>query len=45
VEYFSAITRSPENADVAYHTFLRGHAAWFGTPEGQALLEAIRALA
>ena len=45
VEYFSAVTRSPQNADVAYHTFLRGHAAWFGTPAGQALLEAIRALA
>jgi Ser/Thr protein kinase RdoA (MazF antagonist) len=45
VEYFSAITRSPANADVAYHTFLRGHAAWFGTPEGRVLLEAIHALA
>jgi Ser/Thr protein kinase RdoA (MazF antagonist) len=45
VEYFSAITRSPANADVAYHTFLRGHAAWFGTPPGQALLHAIRAMA
>ena len=45
VEYFSAVTRSPQNADVAYHTFLRGHAAWFGTSAGQALLEAIRALA
>jgi hypothetical protein len=27
---------------VAYDTFLRGHAAWFGTPSGQALLRAIR---
>lgn len=45
VEYFSAVTRSPQNADVAYHTFLRGHAAWFGTPAGQALLDSIHALA
>jgi hypothetical protein len=30
---------------VAYHTFLRGHAAWFGTPAGRALLDAIHALA
>jgi len=42
VEYFHAITRSRANADVAYDTFLRGHAAWFGTPPGQALLQAIR---
>jgi Ser/Thr protein kinase RdoA (MazF antagonist) len=45
VEYFSAITRSPANADVAYHTFLRGHAAWFTTSPGRALLDAIRAAA
>lgn len=42
VEYFHAITHSRANADVAYDTFLRGHAAWFGTPPGQALLQAIR---
>jgi hypothetical protein len=27
---------------VAYDTFLRGHAAWFRTPAGQSLLQAIR---
>ncbi|EIM03090.1 aminoglycoside phosphotransferase [Rhodanobacter thiooxydans] len=43
VEYFHAITHSRANADVAYDTFLRGHAAWFRTPAGQALLQAIRA--
>jgi len=43
VEYFHAITQSRANADVAYDTFLRGHAAWFGTREGQSLLQAIRA--
>ena len=45
VEYFTGVTHSPANADVAYHTFLLGHAAWFATPPGRALLEAIRALA
>ncbi|MFC5435493.1 phosphotransferase enzyme family protein [Rhodanobacter umsongensis] len=45
VEYFHAITRSRASADVAYDTFLRGHAAWFGTAPGRALLEAIRGCA
>jgi len=42
VEYFHAITGSPANADVAYHTFLLGHAEWFATPVGQALLASLR---
>ncbi|HXS03877.1 MAG TPA: phosphotransferase [Rhodanobacter sp.] len=42
VEYFHAITRSSESADVAYDTFLRGHAGWFLTPSGQTMLRAIR---
>lgn len=42
VEYFHAVTHSRTNADVAYDTFLLGHAAWFGTTPGQALLQAIR---
>ena len=42
VEYFHAVTHSRAHADVAYDTFLRGHAAWFATPPGQALLQAIR---
>ncbi|TAM19449.1 MAG: aminoglycoside phosphotransferase family protein [Rhodanobacter sp.] len=42
VEYFHAITRSKEHADVAWDTFLRGHAAWFRTRPGQALLDALR---
>ena len=45
VEYFAAITHSPANADVAWHTFLRGHAAWFATAAGHALVDDIRALA
>jgi Ser/Thr protein kinase RdoA (MazF antagonist) len=45
VEYFHAITHAPAHADVAWDTFLRGHAAWFATVPGQALLDGIRALA
>ncbi|MGB3269560.1 MAG: phosphotransferase [Rhodanobacter sp.] len=45
VEYFHAITHAPAHADVAWDTFLRGHAAWFATAPGQALLHEVRALA
>jgi Ser/Thr protein kinase RdoA (MazF antagonist) len=42
VEYFSAITGSQANADVAWNTFLRGHAAWFRSAPGRALRDALR---
>jgi len=42
VEYFAGPCGSPQSADVAYDTFLLGHAHWFGTPHGQALLTALR---
>ena len=42
VEYFHGATGSRANADVAWHTFLLGHARWFGGAEGQALLAALR---
>jgi Ser/Thr protein kinase RdoA (MazF antagonist) len=45
VEYFEGVTRRREHADVAYHTFLRGHADWFAGTHGQALLSAIRGIA
>lgn len=45
VEYFEGITGRRDHADVAYHTFLRGHAAWFATAHGRALLAAIRGAA
>ncbi|MET4615206.1 Ser/Thr protein kinase RdoA (MazF antagonist) [Stenotrophomonas sp. 2619] len=45
VEYFNGITASPANADVAYHTFLLGHALWFKGRHGQALLQALHAAA
>lgn len=42
VAYFHGITHSTADADVAYHTFLLGHAAWFDSAPGQALLDALR---
>ncbi|KJV36073.1 phosphotransferase enzyme family protein [Luteibacter yeojuensis] len=42
VEYFEGVTRRGDHADVAWHTFLHGHAAWFATPHGQAFLATIR---
>jgi Ser/Thr protein kinase RdoA (MazF antagonist) len=39
--YFHGITGSRTNADLAYDTFLLGHAAWFATPHGQDFLHAI----
>ncbi|WEN16890.1 phosphotransferase [Rhodanobacter sp. AS-Z3] len=42
IEYYHAITQSPANADLAYDAFLCGHAAWFHTRHGQALLRGIR---
>ncbi len=38
IDYFHGITRSTENADLAYFGFLLGHCAWFETEQGQALL-------
>jgi len=45
VEYFHAVTGSRANADVAYHTFLIGHATWFASSAGHALLDRIRSTA
>lgn len=42
VEYFEGITRRRDHADVAYRTFLLGHARWFAGAEGQSLLDALR---
>jgi Ser/Thr protein kinase RdoA (MazF antagonist) len=42
VEYFNAITGSKANADVAWNTFLRGHAAWFRSTPGRTLRDALR---
>ncbi len=40
VEYFHALA-DRDKPDVAYDTFLRGHAAWFTTAPGRGLLRAI----
>ncbi len=45
VEYFHAVTGSKANADVAYRTFLLGHAAWFNGAAGADLLQALHAAA
>lgn len=45
VEYFQGATGSTADADVAYHTFLLGHAQWFSTADGQSLLAALHAAA
>lgn len=42
VEYFYGVLQSKTNADVAWDIFLRGHAAWFQSDEGQTFLAAIR---
>jgi Ser/Thr protein kinase RdoA (MazF antagonist) len=42
VEYFAHVVRSPENADLAYHGYLVGHARWFATAEAQPLLSQLR---
>jgi hypothetical protein len=41
VEYFADVTRSPDNADLAYR-YLTGHTAWFESPDGSALLDHLR---
>ena len=43
VEYFHAITGHAADAELAWRGFFLGHAAWFDTAPGQAMLAAIRA--
>ncbi len=45
IEYFQGVTGSAANADVAYHTFLLGHAQWFAGSAGRALLDTLHAAA
>src|SRR5215467_4572654 len=42
VEYFASVVPSPDNASLAYDTYLIGHAAWFDGPDGSALLSHLR---
>ncbi len=41
IGYYEGITHSPAHADVAWYTFLLGHAAWFDSRPGRALLRAL----
>ncbi|MBB6252319.1 phosphotransferase enzyme family protein [Nitrospirillum iridis] len=43
-DYFHGITRSAENAGLAYDGYFLGHAAWFQGKDGQSLLAFIRDL-
>ena len=43
IEYFHGVTASSTDAELAWHTFLLGHAAWFDGAPGRMLLEAIAA--
>jgi hypothetical protein len=42
VEYFADVVGKPDLADLAYDGYLLGHARWFASPEGAALLEHLR---
>ena len=42
VEYFAHVVSSAANADLAYDGYLLGHAAWFATPDGTAVLDHLR---
>jgi Ser/Thr protein kinase RdoA (MazF antagonist) len=42
VEYFAHVVGSAAHADLAYGGYLLGHAAWFGTPDGAAVLDHLR---
>ena len=42
VEYFAHVVGSAAHADLAYDGYLLGHAAWFGTPDGAAVLDHLR---
>lgn len=41
IEYFHGVTASSADAELAWHTFLLGHAAWFDSAPGQAMQAAI----
>ena len=39
VEYFSDVVGSPQNVELAYRSYLLGHAQWFASSSGAALLD------
>ena len=42
IEYYAAVLRSPERAQVAYADYLIGHCHWFHTSDGATLLAHLR---
>ena len=42
IEYFAHVVSSAANADLAYDGYLLGHAAWFDTTDGAAVLDHLR---
>jgi Ser/Thr protein kinase RdoA (MazF antagonist) len=42
IEYFAGITRSAQNAGIAYDRYLLGHVDWFANADGQHLLHHLR---
>jgi len=42
VDYFHGVVHTVDNAALAYDGYFLGHAAWFNTPAGQALLDHLR---
>ncbi len=42
IEYFADVVASPGLADLAYDTYLIGHARWFAGPDGAAVLGHLR---
>lgn len=43
VAYYAGVAGRPDTAEVAYHQFLLGHAAWFSSQAGQSFLAHMRA--
>jgi Ser/Thr protein kinase RdoA (MazF antagonist) len=41
-DYFLDVLGAPDKAEIAIDTYLFGHAAWFGTAQGRALLSHLR---
>lgn len=44
VAYYAALLGDPASADVAYHTYLLGHAQWFASAQGKTLLRRLSAM-
>jgi len=42
IEYFADVVAAPALADLAYDTYLVGHARWFAGPDGAAVLDHLR---